>query len=82
MDSGHGRPEELNADYGLAGRVVVSGGTSGIGLAAAARDGAHVAVICTSEEHMARALAQLRDAPGGQSGRRPQPARPLLLNLV
>jgi NAD(P)-dependent dehydrogenase (short-subunit alcohol dehydrogenase family) len=72
-------------DYGLASRVVVSGGTSGIGLAAAAaaaRDGAHVAVICTSEEHMARALAQLRDAPGGQSGRRPQPARPLLLNLV
>ena len=63
--------EELNVDYGLAGRVVViSGGTSGIGMAtaaAAARSGAHVAVIGTNQERMANAVAQLREAVGGQA---------------
>ena len=53
-------------NYGLAGRVVVvSGGTSGIGLAtalAAARDGAHVAVLATNKERMDTAMVQLREA--------------------
>lgn len=58
-------------NYGLAGRVVViSGGTSGIGLAtaiAAARDGAHVAVLGTSKERMEEAVSQLREAAGAYS---------------
>lgn len=53
-------------NYGLSGRVVVvSGGTSGIGLASAlalARDGAHVAILGTNEERMAAAVAQVREA--------------------
>jgi NAD(P)-dependent dehydrogenase (short-subunit alcohol dehydrogenase family) len=53
-------------NYGLAGRaIVVSGGTSGIGLSTAialARDGAHVAVLGTNDERMAGALRQVREA--------------------
>jgi NAD(P)-dependent dehydrogenase (short-subunit alcohol dehydrogenase family) len=58
-------------NYGLAGRVVVvSGGTSGIGLACAlalVRDGAHVAVLGTNEARRAFALEQLRDAAAGNA---------------
>jgi NAD(P)-dependent dehydrogenase (short-subunit alcohol dehydrogenase family) len=59
--------EMLN--YGLAGRVVVvSGGTSGIGLASAialARDGAHVAILGTNPARMADAVTKVRDAGPG-----------------
>ncbi len=57
-------------NYGLAGRVVVvSGGTSGIGLSTAealARDGANVAVIGTNAERMAIATKQIQDAGAGR----------------
>ncbi|WP_082530080.1 SDR family NAD(P)-dependent oxidoreductase [Rhizobium sp. Root1203] len=57
-------------NYGLAGRVVVvSGGTSGIGLSTAealARDGANVAVIGTNAERMAMATKQIQDAGAGR----------------
>jgi NAD(P)-dependent dehydrogenase (short-subunit alcohol dehydrogenase family) len=60
-----------NLNYGLSDRVVVvSGGTSGIGLAtatAAARDGAHVAVLGTNAAHLDSAMAQLRAAGGDQA---------------
>lgn len=56
-------------NFGLSGRVVVvSGATSGIGLASAialARDGAHVAILGTNEQRMSTAVAQVREAGGG-----------------
>lgn len=58
-------------NYGLSGRVVVvSGATSGIGLASAvalARDGAHVAILGTNQERMTDAVAKVREAGGGKS---------------
>jgi NAD(P)-dependent dehydrogenase (short-subunit alcohol dehydrogenase family) len=58
-------------NYGLSGRVVVvSGATSGIGLASAialARDGAHVAILGTNRERMAEAVASVREAGGAKS---------------
>jgi len=58
-------------NYGLTGRaVVVSGATSGIGLASAlalARDGAHVAVLGTNAERMATAVKQVREASAGKA---------------
>ena len=58
-------------NYGLTGRVVVvSGATSGIGLASAlalARDGAHVAILGTNAERMATAVKQVREASAGKA---------------
>ena len=58
-------------NYGLAERVVVvSGGTSGIGLACAvalARDGAHVAILGTNAERMATSVIKVREAGGGNA---------------
>ena len=54
--------------YGMDGRTgIISGGTSGIGLAAAAlltADGANVFLIGRSAERGSKAAAALRDAPG------------------
>jgi NAD(P)-dependent dehydrogenase (short-subunit alcohol dehydrogenase family) len=53
-------------NYGLSRQVVVvSGATSGIGLASAvslARDGAHVAILGTNQERMTDAVAKVRAA--------------------
>jgi NAD(P)-dependent dehydrogenase (short-subunit alcohol dehydrogenase family) len=58
-------------NYGLSGQVVVvSGATSGIGLASAvslARDGAHVAILGTNQERMTDAVAKVRSAGDGKS---------------
>jgi NAD(P)-dependent dehydrogenase (short-subunit alcohol dehydrogenase family) len=58
-------------NYGLSGQVVVvSGATSGIGLASAislARDGAHVAILGTNQERMTDAVAKVRSAGNGKS---------------
>ena len=58
-------------------RVVIAGGTSGIGLAtaqAAARYGAEVTVISRQQASIDRALADLPPAPAG--GRPTSPIRP------
>jgi NAD(P)-dependent dehydrogenase (short-subunit alcohol dehydrogenase family) len=58
-------------NYGLSGQVVVvSGATSGIGLASAvslAKDGAHVAILGTNQERMTDAVANVRSAGDGKS---------------